>query len=425
MEPLLPKDPKSIGDYTLIGRLGSGGMGIVYIAADGPETVALKVIRETLVDDPVQSTRFAREIEALQKIDSPFVARILNSGVTNDTAWYATEFVNGPDLKSLVEAKGPLSEQKWALLASGLMSGLAAIHAQGIIHRDIKPANIIMAETGPKIIDFGIAQVSDATSVTSTGLVSGSPAWFSPEQIEGKALTTATDLFSAGSVLTYAATGKAPWGDDSSMTKASVYGILVSEPNVTGVSPEQLRMISALLRKEPSDRQFPHELQAPARADSPTSATRSRIESFRNAKRFFGWAAAVSALMGLLIFTLQGRVSTDLGTGDSCDMLESELQNVVQAAQQASKDVRHTRWGIVDGPVIAAVSGYEEFLSKVPANDLPRAFIADSTFFSEQLRVRLDSMDPNSSFTYPIAENEYVAWKRHVKSIFEEGSFCG
>jgi serine/threonine protein kinase len=114
-----------------------------------------------------------------------------------------------------------------------------------------------MAESGPKIIDFGIAQVSDATSVTSTGLIAGSPAWFSPEQIEGKVLTGATDLFSAGSVLTFAATGESPWGDDPTMTKASVYGILVAEPNLNGASSEQLHIISALLKKDPSERHFP------------------------------------------------------------------------------------------------------------------------------------------------------------------------
>lgn len=262
MQPLTPKDPKSIGDYTLIGRLGSGGMGIVYLAANGPDSVALKVIRESLLEDQTQATRFSREIETLKKINSPFVAKIINSGVTDGQAWYATEFVNGPDLKSLVDAKGPLKEDAWMSLAEGLLQGIAAIHSQGIIHRDIKPANVIVAESGPKIIDFGIAQVSDATSVTSTGLVAGTPAWFSPEQIEGKNLTVATDLFSAGSVLTYAAIGKSPWGDENTMTKASVYGILVSEPNLSGTSPEQLRVISPLLEKEPSKRSYPAEILA-------------------------------------------------------------------------------------------------------------------------------------------------------------------
>jgi eukaryotic-like serine/threonine-protein kinase len=276
MEPLSPKDPKSIGDYTLIGRLGSGGMGIVYLAADGPDSVALKVIRESLLEDPSQATRFSREIETLKKISSPYVAKIINSGVTDGQAWYATEFVNGPDLKSLVEAKGPLKGDVWMSLAKGLLQGISAIHAQGIIHRDIKPANVIIAESGPKIIDFGIAQVTDATSVTSTGLVAGTPAWFSPEQIEGKSLTVATDLFSAGSVLTYAATGKSPWGDETTMTKASVYSILVSEPNLSEVTDTQRKIIGPLLSKEPIDRRLPAGLSPEPAKGERTDASGSR-----------------------------------------------------------------------------------------------------------------------------------------------------
>ena len=254
MEPLRQKDPKTIGPYTLIGRLGAGGMGIVYLASKGSESVALKVVRESLIDDPSDATRFAREIEALEAIASPYVAKILGSGVEGDQAWFATEFVNGPDLKSLVSDKGPLDKEKWQSLADGVLKGLEAIHAAGVIHRDIKPGNIIMSETGPKIIDFGIAQVSDATSVTSSGLVAGSPAWFSPEQIEGQVLTPATDLFSAGSVLVYAATGSSPWGDETTITKASVFKILTAEPNLDGLSEKQRELVEKLMAKEPEKR---------------------------------------------------------------------------------------------------------------------------------------------------------------------------
>ena len=257
MEPLRQKDPKTIGPYTLIGRLGAGGMGIVYLATRGSDSVALKVIRESLIDDPSEATRFTREIEALQRIDSPHVARILASGVDDDRAWFATEFVNGPNLKSLVSDKGPLPEQSWLKLAHGLLEGLKAIHSAGIIHRDVKPGNVIMAESGPKLIDFGIAQVSDATSVTSSGLIAGSPAWFSPEQIEGQPLTSSTDLFSAGSVLVFAATGQSPWGVSDDTSKAQLFGILVSEPNLSGLSDFQTQIVGPLLNKTPSLRQTP------------------------------------------------------------------------------------------------------------------------------------------------------------------------
>ena len=297
MEPLSPKDPKSIGDYTLIGRLGSGGMGIVYLAANGPDSVALKVIRESLLEDPSQATRFSREIETLKKINSPYVAKIINSGVTDGQAWYATEFVNGPDLKSLVDAKGPLAGEDWVRLALGLLRGLSAIHDQGIIHRDIKPANVIIAESGPKIIDFGIAQVTDATSVTSTSLVAGTPAWFSPEQIEGKVLTPESDLFSAGSVLAFAATGKTPWGDENTMTKASVYGILVSQPDLSGATPDQVRVIAPLLEKEPTKRNYSAEI---ARRRRLSTLPSSSITASSSGRKSFG--SPINSLIDYLGF---------------------------------------------------------------------------------------------------------------------------
>jgi serine/threonine protein kinase len=180
MKPLSPKDPKEIGGFTLVGRLGAGGMGVVYLASRKSDSVALKVIRESLIDDEVEATRFTREVVTLEKIQSPNVAEIIEAGVDDGRAWFAVEFINGPNLSELVDDKGPLPLEKWWELAAGVLQGLADVHRMGIIHRDVKPANVIMAATGPKLIDFGIAHVSDATSVTATGLVAGSPAWFSP-----------------------------------------------------------------------------------------------------------------------------------------------------------------------------------------------------------------------------------------------------
>jgi serine/threonine protein kinase len=153
-----PARPKAIGQYKLVGRLGAGGMGVVYIASKGSETVALKIIRDSIIDDPSQATRFIREIETLKSINSSHVAKVLDTGTHNERPWFTTEFVNGPDLKSYVRDKGPLTGQAWDSLAKGLLDGISAIHAAEVIHRDIKPANIILSETGPKIIDFGIAR---------------------------------------------------------------------------------------------------------------------------------------------------------------------------------------------------------------------------------------------------------------------------
>lgn len=254
MDPLRPKDPKSIGPFNLIGLLGSGGMGVVYLASRNSQTVALKVIRDSLIDDKSEAARFAREVETLRKVSSPNVARIIDAGDDEGSAWFAAEFVNGPNLSELVSDLGPLDEHQWWELARGLLNGLADVHQAGVTHRDIKPANIIMAEAGPKLIDFGIAHISDATSLTATGLVAGSPAWFSPEQIEGLELTLATDVFSAGSVLTFAATGLSPWGGSSTMTKASVFKILTSEPELSMLSPAQASLVGVMLEKEPTKR---------------------------------------------------------------------------------------------------------------------------------------------------------------------------
>lgn len=255
MEPLNSRDPKMVGDFVLIGRLGSGGMGIVYLASRRSENVALKVIRDHLVEDPAQATRFAREVDTLAAIDSPNVARLVDSGVDDEgRVWFATEFINGPDLDSRVKDRGSLLHDEWWLLAEGLLNALAAAHGVGVVHRDIKPANIILSDSGPKLIDFGIAQVSEATSVTSTGMVAGTPAWFSPEQIEGLPVGPATDVFSAASALVFAANGNTPWGDQTTMTKASVFKILTAEPDLTDLEGAQAELVSAMLEKEAAAR---------------------------------------------------------------------------------------------------------------------------------------------------------------------------
>ena len=254
MRSLLHSDPESIGPFKLAARLGSGGMGIVYLATRGSHSVALKVLNPGSLDVPEHRRRFLRETDALRSISSPNVAKVIDAGTDGDLPWLAVEFINGPDLRSWVEDRGPLSGPEWLALAEGLLKGLIAIHEKGLIHRDIKPANILMSESGPKIIDFGIAQDSDATSVTVTGTVAGSPAWLSPEQIDGDSLTSATDLFSFGSVLAFAATGQSPWGNQSTTTSVVFNRILNKEPSLEEVSEAQRLFIQKLLVKNPSDR---------------------------------------------------------------------------------------------------------------------------------------------------------------------------
>ncbi len=245
-------------------------MGVVFLANAGSQSVALKVVRSSYLDNTSLHSRFIREIETLKRIDSPHVAKILDYAVEQDTAWHAVEFVSGPTLKEKVEADGPLGAAAWNTLALELQSALSDIHKLGIVHRDLKPANIVLGESGTKLIDFGIAQDDDATSLTATGSVTGSPAWLSPERLEGKEDTPASDLFSAGAVLTFAGTGRSPWGKSDATTVSSVITrIIAGTPDLTGLSPSQESMVRGLLDPEPLVRSWNVPVPVPPAATSP------------------------------------------------------------------------------------------------------------------------------------------------------------
>ena len=273
MQRLRPDDPETIGRYSLVARLGSGGMGVVFLATAGSQSVALKVVRTSYLDNAHLHSRFVREIETLKKIDSPHVAKIFDYSVEEDTAWHAVEFVSGPTLKQKVETDGPLEAGEWDKLARELQAGLGDIHRLGIVHRDLKPANIVMGDNGVKLIDFGIAQDDDATSMTMTGLVAGSPAWMSPERLEGEDDSPASDLFSAGSVLTFAATGNSPWGASDKTTVSTMLTRIISgTPNLEGLTSDQERVVRGLLTPDPARRSWPNSelplqtaVKAPAR----------------------------------------------------------------------------------------------------------------------------------------------------------------
>jgi hypothetical protein len=255
MERLRPDDPETIGRYSLVARLGSGGMGVVFLASAGAQSFALKVVRSSYLDNKNLHARFVREIKTLKKISSPHVAKMYDYAVEADTAWHAVEFVAGPSVKEKVEADGPLDSAEWNDLADQLQRALADIHALGIVHRDIKPANLVLGEAGMKLIDFGIARDDDATSLTVTGSVAGSPAWLSPERLEGIDDDPASDLFSAGAVLTYAATGKSPWGDSETTTVSAVITrIIAGSPDLTGLTDAQRQVVDGLLHPDPRAR---------------------------------------------------------------------------------------------------------------------------------------------------------------------------
>jgi serine/threonine protein kinase len=250
MERLRSGDPELIGPWQIVNRLGSGGMGIVYMGTNGTRAAAIKVVREFLLEDPASRTRLTREVETLLRVKSDYVAEIVGSDIDGNPAWIATNYVDGPSLKVLVEKEGALSEEKWIEFAKGFLSALSSVHAVGVVHRDIKPSNILLSKTGPKLIDFGISFVNDATSLTGTGMVAGTPAWLAPEQFLGREITSSVDNFAAGSTLMFAATGKTPWGADDSSVGAVMHTILVEEPDLSALTEFQIDVITPLLVKD-------------------------------------------------------------------------------------------------------------------------------------------------------------------------------
>ena len=265
-------DPQRVGPYVLLGRLGSGGMGRVYLArSPGGRMVAVKVIRANLAEDAGFRARFAREVSAARKVGGLFTAQVVDADIDGPVPWLVTAYVPGTSLSNAVERQGPLPDASVLALAAGLAEGLIAIHAVGVIHRDLKPSNVLLAQDGPRIIDFGISSAAEATALTGTGFMIGSPGFMSPEQAEGLIVGPASDIFSLAGVLIYAARGEGPFG--SGDTAALLYRVVHGKPNVDHV-PDNLRpLIKRSLSRDPKRRptatQFLAELSEayPAAAD--------------------------------------------------------------------------------------------------------------------------------------------------------------
>lgn len=236
-------------------------MGQVYLArTPAGRQVVVKVIRPELTDDPRFRARFAREAEMAKKVGGFHTAQVVDSDPEADPPWIATAFVPGPSLEQAVRENGPLQEQELITLALGLAEGLEAIHDHDLVHRDLKPANILLAEDGPRIIDFGIARPMDATGMTGTGTVLGTLAYMSPEQAQGEPVGPASDMFALGTVLTFAATGKNPFAADT--MGAIVFRVISAAPEVEGFPDRFQPLIAACWNHDPNLRPTPGELIA-------------------------------------------------------------------------------------------------------------------------------------------------------------------
>ncbi|MFD8871573.1 PQQ-binding-like beta-propeller repeat protein [Streptomyces sp. NPDC059590] len=252
--PLSAGDPKSIGDYRLLDRLGSGGMGVVYLAhsASGRQ-VAVKVVHAQFAEDEEFRTRFRQEVAAARRVSGAFTAPVVDADPDAERPWMATLYVPGSTLSERLTEHGPLNAAELRQLALGLAEALHDIHRVGVVHRDLKPANVLMAEDGPRVIDFGISRAADNQVLTVTGRVMGTPPFMSPEQLSRpREVTGASDVFSLGTLLVYAATGKGPFDGESPYLTA--YQVVHEPPTLDEVAPPLHGIVERCLAKSPDDR---------------------------------------------------------------------------------------------------------------------------------------------------------------------------
>ncbi|MCX4783153.1 protein kinase domain-containing protein [Streptomyces sp. NBC_01264] len=255
-------DPRAIGGYVLIARLGSGGMGTVYSgrAASG-RLVAVKLVHQQFADDPEFRTRFRQEVAAARRVSGAFTAAVVDADPDAERPWMATQLVPGRTLGARVKADGPLRGNALRVLALGLVEALRELHTTGVIHRDLKPDNVMLTDDGPRVIDFGISRAAGQQTLTSTGQILGTPPYMSPEQLSAPARVRASsDVFSLGSVLVFAATGRGPFDAESHYMTA--YRVVSEAPDIGELADPLRAVVGACLAKEAAARPEPDELLA-------------------------------------------------------------------------------------------------------------------------------------------------------------------
>ncbi|MEV6534928.1 serine/threonine-protein kinase [Streptomyces sp. NPDC051639] len=253
VHPARPGDPGRIGPYRIIGRLGSGGMGTVHAALDpdGRRT-AVKVVHPAQAGDDEFRARFKREVEVSRRVTGPCLVPLLAADPGADVPWLATDYVPGLTLGEHIAAHGPLPGARLYALAAGTAAALAAVHAAGVVHRDVKPGNVILAPDGPRVLDFGIAHALDGTSVTRTGVMTGTAGWISPEGYRTGAVGPAGDIFAWGALLAYAATGRLPFGTGAPDVVA--VRVMSGDPDLAGIPDDLLALVTSALAKTPQER---------------------------------------------------------------------------------------------------------------------------------------------------------------------------
>jgi protein kinase-like protein len=305
---LQPGDPRLIGPYQLLGRLGAGGMGRVFLGmSTAGRPVAVKIVHAELAADPDFRARFSTEVAAARKVSGLFTALVVDADVDAPVPWLATAYVAGPSLTEAVRNRGPLTAGSLLALAEGLAKSLTAIHAAGVVHGDLKPSNVLLAPDGPRVIDFGISQAAEATPLARAGLVVGTPSFMSTEQAAGKDVGPLSDVFSLGAVLAYAATGRKPFG--TGQPAVVLERVVRGTADLEDAPPEVRPLIERCLAKDPGLRPTAAELLASVtEAQSAMEPRPARRRSWRpliTAPAIAGLLAASGAAGYGLITTAQ------------------------------------------------------------------------------------------------------------------------
>lgn len=262
VDQLTQHDPRRIGPFEVLGRLGAGGMGLVYLARSASgRRVAIKTVRTELAEDQLFRVRFTREVEAARAVSGFYTAAVVDADPRAAVPWLATAYVPAPSLEEIVNECGPMPAQAVRWLAAGVAEALQSIHGAGLVHRDLKPSNVLVVEDGPRVIDFGIASGVSNTRLTMTNVAVGTPAYMSPEQAkDSRSVTGASDVFSLGSMLVFAATGHAPFHGANPVE--TVFMLLREGPDLEGLPDELRPLIESCMQMEATGRPNPADLQA-------------------------------------------------------------------------------------------------------------------------------------------------------------------
>ena len=296
-----PDDPRRLGDYALIKRLGEGGQGVVYLARDeAGDLVTVKLLRGGWAASQRSRARFAKEAAAALRVATPHTARMLHAEVSGDRPYIVSEYVEGPSLQRVVKDDGPLTGARLRSLALRTADALTAIHRAGIVHRDLKPANVVLGPDGAKVIDFGIARTADAATLTTSPV--GTPAYMSPEQIEDEPVGPPADVFSWGATMVYAATGRPPFGGGSNA--AVMRRVTARAPDLGDLKGPLRDLVERCLDKNPAARPTAQQLLRALRADArPAPKPRPRrIPAYRwRMMVALGVVIGIGFVLGLLM----------------------------------------------------------------------------------------------------------------------------